>query len=103
MLLQRKNSVGNESFSSRQAATLAIVKNNLEQAKTILKKDFEFVAESRIYESPAVDYLNQPDFFNQVLEFKIPAISPEEVMKKLLSIEKDKWEEIRDNSQRAAY
>jgi 2-amino-4-hydroxy-6-hydroxymethyldihydropteridine diphosphokinase len=64
-------------------------KKHLDEAKTILKKEFEFVAESRIYESPAVDYLNQPDFYNQVLEFKIPAISPEEVMKKLLQIEKD--------------
>lgn len=62
---------------------------NLKQASLILQKHFELIAESRIYESPAVDYLNQPDFYNQVLEFKLPTMSPEEVMELLLKIEKD--------------
>lgn len=61
---------------------------HLESALIYLSKEFEFVAQSRIYESPAVDYLNQPDFYNQVLEFKIPSISPEVVMERLLAIEK---------------
>lgn len=62
-------------------------KLNLQTAKDLLASEFHLVAESRIYESPAVDYLNQPDFYNQVLEFSLPAISPQEVMKRLLQIE----------------
>ncbi len=60
---------------------------NLASAKEHLKRHFEFVAESRIYESPAIDYLEQPDFYNQVLEFQLPKSSPEEVMSLLLDIE----------------
>ncbi|MBY0413824.1 MAG: 2-amino-4-hydroxy-6-hydroxymethyldihydropteridine diphosphokinase [Bdellovibrionales bacterium] len=58
------------------------------EAKNLLSKKLTFIAESRIYESPAVDYLNQPDFYNQVLEFKIPNDSPESIMKFLLETEK---------------
>ncbi len=61
---------------------------HLDAAKEILCHEFALIAESRIYESPAVDYLNQPDFYNQVLEFQTPADTPENVMKKLLEIEK---------------
>lgn len=63
-------------------------KSNLDKAKSELAKHFELIAESRIYESPAVDYLNQPDFFNQVLEFSIPLLTPDETMTLLLKIEK---------------
>ena len=45
---------------------------NLLSAKIELQRHFKLIAESRIYESPAVDYLNQPDFYNQVLEFSLP-------------------------------
>lgn len=62
-------------------------KTNLTNAKSLLSKKLVFIAESRIYESPAVDYLNQPDFYNQVLEFAIPALSPNEVMDFLLETE----------------
>lgn len=62
---------------------------HLIEAKKILSKHFEFIAESRIYHSKAVGYLNQEDFYNQVLEFKTPSISPDEVMLLLLDIEKD--------------
>ncbi len=44
-------------------------KAHLNFAKEKLSLKFEFVAESQIYQSPPVDYLDQPDFFNQVLEF----------------------------------
>ncbi|MBC7427522.1 MAG: 2-amino-4-hydroxy-6-hydroxymethyldihydropteridine diphosphokinase [Bacteriovorax sp.] len=60
----------------------------LNEAREALSHEFLFIAESRVYESLAVDYLNQPDFYNQVLEFKIPDDNPESVMKKLLEIEK---------------
>ncbi|MBP9681848.1 MAG: 2-amino-4-hydroxy-6-hydroxymethyldihydropteridine diphosphokinase [Bacteriovorax sp.] len=64
--------------------------HNLFTARDLLKQHFHFIAESRVYESPAVDYLNQPDFYNQVLEFQIPTShSAEDVMLLLLSIEKE--------------
>ena len=63
-------------------------RENLKRAKNNLIKDYVLIGESRIYESPAVDYLNQPDFYNQVLEFSLPSQSPEAVMSSLLEIEK---------------
>ncbi|AUO00073.1 2-amino-4-hydroxy-6-hydroxymethyldihydropteridine diphosphokinase [Bacteriovorax stolpii] len=63
-------------------------KTHLEEARNLLSQKLTFIAESRIYESPAVDYLNQPDFYNQVLEFKLPADSPESIMDFLLETEK---------------
>lgn len=62
---------------------------NLANAKATLSQTFDIVAESRIYSSPAVDYTGQPDFLNQVLEFKIPELPPEEVMLNLLKYEKE--------------
>ncbi len=60
---------------------------NLKEARHILCEHFNFVAESRIYQSKAQDYLSQPDFLNQVLEFQTPALTPEETLQKLLDIE----------------
>lgn len=60
----------------------------LNEAKKELSTHFTFIAASRIYQSAAVEYENQPDFYNQVLEFEIPELSPDEVMKKLLELEK---------------
>jgi len=62
---------------------------NLLLAKTTLSLHFEFIAESRVYKSAAVDYEAQPDFFNQVLEFKIPSYTPDQVMQLLLDAEKE--------------
>ncbi len=45
---------------------------NLNRAKHELSKHFKLIATSRVYSSPAIDYLDQPDFFNQVLEFEMP-------------------------------
>jgi 2-amino-4-hydroxy-6-hydroxymethyldihydropteridine diphosphokinase len=58
-------------------------------AKTTLEQHFKFIAQSRVYKSAAVDYEDQPDFFNQVLEFELPSKTPEEVMLILLEIEKN--------------
>jgi len=77
------------SFFIATGTNLGDRKKHLTDAKSILSNEFKFIAESRIYESPAVDYLNQPDFYNQVLEFELPQISAEEVMNRLLSIEKE--------------
>jgi 2-amino-4-hydroxy-6-hydroxymethyldihydropteridine diphosphokinase len=61
---------------------------NLERVKNILKRKFVFIEESDVFESVAVDYTDQPDFYNQVLEFEIPHnIPPQQVMKDLLEIE----------------
>lgn len=60
---------------------------NLLDAKKEIECYLELIAESRIYESPAIDYLNQPDFYNQVLEFKLPILSANNVMILLLNIE----------------
>lgn len=62
---------------------------NLLKAKENLSQIFHLIAVSRIYESPAVDYVEQPDFYNQVLEFEIPEMTPSEVMNKLLNLEKE--------------
>ena len=62
-------------------------KANLNNAKILLDKKLLFIAESKIYESPAVDYLNQPDFYNQVLEYQLPEAPPESIMKFLLETE----------------
>jgi len=64
-------------------------KNHLDQAKIKLISHFQLIAESRIYQSPAVDYLNQPDFYNQVLEFELPLHSPLTTITLLLSIENE--------------
>ncbi len=59
----------------------------LDAAKKLLSQEMHLIAASRIYKSPAVDYENQPDFFNQVLEFKLPTLTPEATLHHLLKIE----------------
>lgn len=63
--------------------------NNLSLAKEKLTNEFQLIEESRIYESPAVDYENQPDFLNQILVFELPKLSPIEVLSKTMEIEKE--------------
>jgi 2-amino-4-hydroxy-6-hydroxymethyldihydropteridine diphosphokinase len=60
---------------------------NLAWAKARLCEHWTLVAESRIYTSAAVDYLAQPEFANQVLQFALPWETPQAVMQKLVSIE----------------
>ncbi len=62
---------------------------NLKSARDLLKSEFNFIAESQIYTSKAIEYTNQPDFFNQMLEFKLPSSSPDEVLEQVFSIEKE--------------
>lgn len=61
----------------------------LKEAENRLAETFGLIAASRIYVSKAVEYENQPDFFNQVLELRLPKLSPSETMKLLLEIEKE--------------
>ena len=62
---------------------------NLSLAIESLSKRYTLIAASRIFDSLAVDYLNQPSFYNQVLEFETPNETPEEIMANLLKIESD--------------
>ncbi|MDO9182843.1 MAG: 2-amino-4-hydroxy-6-hydroxymethyldihydropteridine diphosphokinase, partial [Bacteriovorax sp.] len=77
------------SFFIASGTNLGDRASNLAKAKIELDKNFKFIAQSKVYESPAVDYLNQPDFFNQVLEYELPNVKPEFVMELLLKIEHD--------------
>ncbi len=61
----------------------------LNQARDKLAAKYGLIAESRIYTSAAVEYESQPDFFNQVLELRTPATSPQKVMQELLEIEQE--------------
>ena len=59
----------------------------LAEARTALAETYGIIAESRVYSSRAVDYDHQPDFFNQVLELRLPESPPETVMLELLKLE----------------
>jgi 2-amino-4-hydroxy-6-hydroxymethyldihydropteridine diphosphokinase len=61
--------------------------NILKQAEFKLCELYRPIAASRIYVSQAVEYENQPDFFNQVLEFHIPTRTAGSVMRELLELE----------------
>ncbi len=61
--------------------------HNIDLAKKKLLEKFTLVDESNILETKAVDYIDQPDFLNQVLEFELPEVSPQEAMEMLLTIE----------------
>lgn len=60
---------------------------NLQEAKKLLVKNFSLIEESPIYRSPAVDYLDQPEFLNQVLSFDKPSDNPQECLGIALEIE----------------
>ena len=64
-------------------------KQNLTKAKNYLSQYFTLIDQSHIFHSKAVDYEDQDDFFNQVLEFETPKMSPDEVMILLFKIEQD--------------
>lgn len=61
---------------------------NLLDAINGLGEFLKLEAQSRVYTSPAVDYIDQPDFYNQVLQFQIPDLRPQELMQKILLLEK---------------
>ena len=57
-------------------------------ARTQLSKHFNLLEQSQIYESPAVDYTQQPDFLNQILSFDLPKLTPQNTIELILKIEK---------------
>ncbi len=62
---------------------------NLNMARKVLSKELSEKFSSHIYESEAVDYLNQPPFLNMVIEYELPDKEPRELMQWLLKVEKD--------------
>lgn len=61
---------------------------NLLFARNELNKILTIKAESRIFESAAVDFLDQPDFYNQVVEYELPDFFPEQLLENIMQIEK---------------
>lgn len=62
-------------------------KSHLKKAIEELSQPFHHIASSRIFHSGAIEYLDQPDFYNMVAEFKIPEQNPIETMEVCLGIE----------------
>lgn len=60
---------------------------NLNAVRKVLALKYSLLEASRIYNSKAVDYEAQPDFFNQVLLFEKPSEPVSEVLKYLLEVE----------------
>ncbi len=61
---------------------------HLKKAIDELSSHLKLIKTSSYYESAAIEYLNQPDFINQVAEFELPNMDADEVMSLLLDIEK---------------
>ncbi len=61
---------------------------NLSQALFLLEKNFILKAKSQIYKSKAISYTAQPNFYNQVLEFRTPSFKPEKILTICQKIEK---------------
>jgi len=59
----------------------------LAQANELLCELLEPLEKSRVYRSAAVDYLDQPEFFNQVLSFSLPSCTPQECLEFMLGAE----------------
>ena len=62
--------------------------NYLKEGRKELAKIFREVMASKILKSKAVDYINQPDFLNQVIEYHKPQMAAKDILIKILSIEK---------------
>ena len=62
-------------------------KNYLSQALEKLQESFSLIHQSRVYESIPIEYENQPDFLNQVVEFESPQIDPHQTLKVILAVE----------------
>lgn len=60
----------------------------LHEAKIRLCEHFNLIEQSEIFVSKAQEVSDQPDFFNQVLEFELPKIDPDQAMLQILQIEK---------------
>lgn len=64
-------------------------KSNIFNAIKKSKEFFKIIEISNIYNSQAVDYLNQPDFLNCVVEYETPNESPEKILEVINKIESE--------------
>lgn len=62
--------------------------SNLQLGLKELTHSFKVIAASSYFESEAVDYINQPAFLNQVIEFKTPDLTPQKCLDICLNIER---------------
>ncbi len=60
----------------------------IDKARSSLQLIFNLEAQSHIYQSKAVDYTDQPDFYNQLLQFSLPDVTPLQALDHILGIEK---------------
>lgn len=64
---------------------------NLENAQTLLSKSYPLKFRSQIYQSKAVDYTEQPHFYNRVLQFSLnknDSLSSLKILQKILIMER---------------
>lgn len=61
--------------------------HNLNCVKNKLSEVYSLIFASSVYESQAVDYIDQPAFLNQVLEFRLPDESPVKTLHTILNLE----------------
>ncbi len=64
-------------------------KANIRKAQELLQAKFTFVEPSRIYESKAVEVVDQPAFLNQVIHLHAPEMTPMRILNYCLSVEKE--------------
>ena len=62
---------------------------NLAKARELLSRQFKPIAQSSVYCSAPVGFIDQPSFYNQALEFSLPDMAPQETMRILLKIEEE--------------
>lgn len=61
---------------------------NFKVATKELQQFLQLEFQSKVYHSKAVDFEDQPDFFNQVLQFQEPDMEARELIKRTMEIEK---------------
>ena len=65
-------------------------KANLLKALELLQNKFALVEQSKIYESKAVDFEEQPSFLNQILHFSVPEkVTPTALLEFCWQVEKE--------------
>lgn len=60
---------------------------NLIKARELLAHQFDEIKASSIYRSEPVDYLEQPEFLNQVIEYELPELTASDALQVLQKIE----------------
>lgn len=62
--------------------------DNLKKCVSLINNRFSITSQSRVYRSNPVDYLDQPNFYNQGLQLNTPKESPIETLEEFKKIEK---------------